>query len=206
LASARAELPLTQAFFAFVCARMPEVQAIWLAGGRHLELGCGIGGTLLGPLLLFPQLKGVGVEIDPTIVDHIRRRAAQLRLTERAEIRLGDARKVDEFASYDTVLWSQTFFPRETRHDTLFAIHRALKAGGYLLMPILYGDPPQSLESLREPGGRMFTLNRLVYGHWGVPLMGSQDLQSEAAESGFATVREVQTPVARYLLVQKATA
>jgi len=206
LASARAELPLSQAFFAFVSARMPEVQAIWSAGGRHLELGCGIGGTLLGPLLLFPQLKGVGVEIDPTIVDHIRRRVAQLGLTERAEIRLGDARKIDEDASYDTVLWSQTFFPRETRQDTLSAIHRALKAGGYLLMPILYGDPPQSLEALREPGGRTFTLNRLVYGHWGVPLMGSQDLQAEATEAGFATVSEVQTPVARYLLVQKVPA
>lgn len=46
----------------------------------------------------------------------------------------------------------------------------------------------------------MFTLIRLVYGYWGAPLMGSQD-SSEAAAAGFAMVREVQTPVARYLLV-----
>ena len=130
----------------------------------------------------------------------------QLGLTDRAEIRLGDARKIKEDASYDTVLWSQTFFPRETRQDTLLAIYRALKAGGYLVMPILFGDPPLSMEALREPGGRMFTLNRLVYGHWGVPLMGSQDLQSEAAQAGFAMVREVQTPVARYLLAKKNAA
>lgn len=206
LASARAELPLTQAFFAFLSARMPEVQSIWSAGGRHLELGCGIGGTLLGPLLLFPRMQAVGVEIDPTIVAHVRQRVAQLGLAERAEIRLGDAREVDGEAAYDTVLWSQTFFPQETRRDTLQAIHRALKAGGYLIMPILYGDPPQTVEALREPAGRTFTLNRLVYGHWGVPLMGAQDLQAEVAGAGFAPVREVQTPVARYLLAQRPTA
>ena len=51
------------------------------------------------------------------------------------------------------------------------------------------------------PCGRMSTPIRLFYGQWGVPLMGSQELQSEAAESGFAMVREVQTPVARYPLV-----
>lgn len=202
--SARAELPLARAFFEALARAMPEVKLAWENGGRHLELGCGIGGTLLGPALVFPRLTGVGVEIDPTIVEHVRGRAMELGLSDRIEIRQGDARDFGEEGSFDTALWSQTFFPADTRAPTLLALHRALVDDGLLVMPILFGNPPQTPEALREPSGRAFTLNRLVYGHWSVPLMGSKELQDEAAIAGFSFVREATTPVARYLVLRKS--
>ena len=70
---------------------IPEVQAIWRAGGRHLELGCGAGGGLLSLLVVYPRLSGVGVEIDAGAVEEARRRAGELAVADRVELRQTDA-------------------------------------------------------------------------------------------------------------------
>ena len=66
---------------------MPEIQAIWLAGGQHLEVGCGAGNNLLSILATYPAVRAVGVEIDATTIAEAGRRATVLELTSRVELR-----------------------------------------------------------------------------------------------------------------------
>jgi hypothetical protein len=47
-------------------------------GGRHLELGCGVGNVLLSLLVAYPGLTAVGVELDPVTLAETRRRAQLL--------------------------------------------------------------------------------------------------------------------------------
>ncbi len=66
---------------------MPEIQAIWLAGGQHLEVGCGAGNNLLSILATYPAVRAVGVEIDAATIAEAGRRATVLELTSRVELR-----------------------------------------------------------------------------------------------------------------------
>jgi hypothetical protein len=64
-----------------------------------------------------------------------------------------DACELQDEDAFDTIQWSQFFFPTATRPVVTRAMHRALKPGGYLFMPWLgsaSNDMPQSrLEMLR---------------------------------------------------------
>lgn len=196
--------PLMQAFVSAMAAAMPEIGAIWEAGGRHLELGCGVGSLIVRPLAAFPRLRVVGIELDAGVLDEARRYAATLGVTDRVEWRHGDVRDLREEAAYDTMLWSQQFFTGESRPTVLAVALQALKPGGYLIAPILVDDAPADTDTLRTPMGRAYTVNKLVYGHWGLPMMTLPALRAEAEIAGFVVVRMVQTDFGvRYLLLQR---
>jgi hypothetical protein len=43
---------------------MPEMEALWRAGARHLEVGCGVGNSLFGTVSNYSNVTAVGIEID----------------------------------------------------------------------------------------------------------------------------------------------
>ncbi len=156
--------PTARALWASALAEMaPELYSLWEGGGRHLEIGCGAANALLSLLATPPKLSAVGVEIDGGAVALARRRARELGVEDRVELRHADARTLAEEASFDSANWSQQFFPAEDREEVLAAALRALKPGGYLLAT-MFGEPPGSAEVLRESAGRSYALDRLAYG------------------------------------------
>ncbi len=114
---------------------MPEVHATWETEARHLEVGCGVGNSLLGVVLSFPKVTAVGIEIEALTASEARRRASLLGIHDRIEVRQMDASDLRDEMVFDTIQWSQYFFPTPSRQIVLSAIHRALKPGGYLFMP-----------------------------------------------------------------------
>jgi cyclopropane fatty-acyl-phospholipid synthase-like methyltransferase len=132
---------------------MPEVEALWQAGARHLEVGCGVGNSLFGTVINYSNVTAVGIEIDELTARETERRAHVLDVADRVEVRRMDASELQDEDAFDTVQWSQFFFPAATRPVVLRAMHRALKPGGYLFMPWLgsaSNDMPRSrLEMLR---------------------------------------------------------
>jgi SAM-dependent methyltransferase len=116
---------------------MPEVEALWQAGARHLEVGCGVGNALFGTVTTHPNVTAVGIEIDELTAAEAERRARVLGATDRVEVRRMDACELQDEDACDTIQWSQFFFPTASRPIVLKAMHRALKPGGYLFMPWL---------------------------------------------------------------------
>lgn len=190
----RPSSPTARALWASALAGMaPELYSLWEGGGRHLEIGCGAANALLSLLAALPKLSAVGVEIDGGAIALARRRARELGVDDRVELRHADARDLAEEASFDSANWSQQFFPTEGRREVLAAAWRALKPGGYLLAT-MFGDPPGSAEALREPAGRSYALDRLAYGGWGVPVLGVEELREQVEGAGFEVLRTASPP------------
>ena len=181
---------------------LPEIGRLWEGGARHLELGCGAANALLGFLVANPRLSAVGIEIEGEALAEARRRAEELGVTGRVELRHADARELEEERSFDTAQWSQQYFPADGRQEVLTRAFGALKPGGYLMAP-MFGDPPGSVEDLREPAGRSYAVDRLVYGSWGVPVRGVEELKKEIEEVGFEVVRTTSAPSFNPLLVSR---
>jgi len=186
--------PAARALWASALAGMaPEVRRLWEGGARHLEIGCGAANALLSLLCAIPALSAVGVEVDGSALAVARRRARELGVEDRVELRHTDARDLAEEASFDSANWSQQFFPAEGRGEVLAAALRALKPGGYLLAT-MFGDAPGSAEALREPAGRSYALDRLAYGGWGVPVLGTEELREQVEGAGFEVLRTASPP------------
>ncbi len=116
---------------------MPELREQWQAGVHHLEAGCGVGNTLFQIVTTYPNVTAVGIEIEAETANEAQRRADLLGVTKRVEVRQMDASSLKDEAVFDTAQWSQFFFPASCRDDTLRALFRAIKPGGYIFMPLL---------------------------------------------------------------------
>ena len=116
---------------------IPELGGLWHAGAHHLEAGCGVGNSLLGIAVTYPAVTAVGIEIDEATAAEARRRAEVLAVADRVEVRCMDAGELHDEEVFDTAQWSQFYFPAKSRTPALQAMHRALKPGGFLLVPFL---------------------------------------------------------------------
>jgi SAM-dependent methyltransferase len=193
--------PLTAALHRGLADAAPELGECWEAGARHLDLGCGAGGLLLGIAAAFPRLRAVGIELEPQIAAETRRRAEVTGLARRVEVRQGNALDLAEVDAYDSVLWAQLFFPRATRAAALAVARRALRSGGFLLVPTFVGgEPPADDATLHSAAGQAYALSRLRFGAWDIPGSSSQALCEEVAAAGFIFDRAIPFTLSSLLL------
>jgi SAM-dependent methyltransferase len=195
--------PAALGSFGAVDAGMPEVRVLWEQGALHLELGCGAGRDLLHIAVLYPKVTVVGVDLCREALEEVRRQAHVLGIADRVQLQHRDARSVGDLALYDTVVWSQMYFPPEARSETARVAHRALKPEGYLLLP-LQAEPPATPAALRTPGGQQVALLRLVYRVWGLGWYSAQEVQAEMEAADFEVVRVVPHPRTNYMLLKVA--
>ncbi|HWC36072.1 MAG TPA: class I SAM-dependent methyltransferase [Mycobacteriales bacterium] len=158
------------------------------AGGRLLELGCGLAGRVLTTLRAAPELTAVGVELSEDLADEARRRAAALGLSDRFEVVCGDAADFEPTELFDFGFWSQFFFPEPTRDGALQTMMRALRPGGVMLAP-LGSDAEEAMADPASSDARDFALWRVVLGSWGIPERTAAGLVAEVEAVGFADVR-----------------
>lgn len=182
---------------------LPEVTD-WLAHQetRYLELGCGVGGGLMGMLRLYPRLTAVAVDVAGDLLAEARSTAAALGLTDRVNFIHDDARNFDEHNAFDLVYWSQFFFPEPTRADALQVAYAALKPTGYLFAPLL--TDPIAEEDLHTGQGQQYAMSRLLYGGWGVPAFSAADVKAEIEAAGFVNVQIREKPYLRLVVAQRS--
>jgi hypothetical protein len=168
----------------------PERAAI-LAGGRMLELGCGVAGRLLTTLRAAPRLSGVGVELSEDLAAEARRRADDLGLSERVTIICGDAAGYRGDEPFEFGFWSQFFFPERSRATALRALHANLRSGGVAFAPL----GVDHAEIAADPDGtkaQAYAVWRVIVGSWGVPERTGPMLVDEFVDAGFVDVRVVE--------------
>jgi SAM-dependent methyltransferase len=175
---------------------LPEVVAALDAGGRVLELGCGIGSRMTALLRAFPRARGVGVELTTDLVEAGRERAARLGVGDRLTYVCADATTYEPDGLFDAVQWSQFFFPRPSRRAALATAWRSLRPGGWISMPVVWdGEPVPPASTLDQD----LSAERLVLELWDVPLLSTDEVADELRDAGFTDVQVVPGPGVYYL-------
>jgi ubiquinone/menaquinone biosynthesis C-methylase UbiE len=183
--------------FGQLLAALPEIEAV-LPSGRYLDVGCGVAGFLLTCARAYPTMRGVGVELVASVAAEAERRAKDLGVSDRVELRAMDARDLTDEDAFDSAFWAQPFFPEPVRAGTLAAIFRALQPGAPLAMQEMETRPDDPAE---QPA---FALRQLVFSSWGIPFARTaEELTAEAQAAGFVLDRVGETPFGRLVLVRK---
>jgi SAM-dependent methyltransferase len=156
--------------------RVPVRRDILAAGGRHLELGCGIGGSVLTVLRVFPAATAVGVDLAGDLLVRAREAAETVGVADRVTFVESDAATYTDAQPFDSVFWSQYFFPAGTRAATLANAYARLRPGGVLSAPLL--RDPNGLAT--SPQG---TIDALLASAWHVPAYTPAQITAEIAEA-----------------------
>ena len=155
-------------------------------GARVLELGCGVGSRLTAFALAFPRLQAVGVELDPALAAYGRERAAQLGVGDRVIYVVEDATTYAPDELFDLVGWSQFFFPGPSRAGALATARKALRPGGWISAPVIWGeDPVEAGSSLAQE----LALEGLLLDIWDVPRRTTGEVEEEFRAAGFVDTR-----------------
>ena len=135
----------------------------------------------------------------PHLVDDCRAQARALEVEDRVRFVLGDVLELEMEDSYDTLMWSQMFFPPETRKAALAVIRRALVPNGYLMMPVMPAVPaPSRTDETMQTRGLL--LARLAYPRWQIQWEAEETLRHEVTQAGFEYIRTIINPRTPYLL------
>jgi ubiquinone/menaquinone biosynthesis C-methylase UbiE len=111
-------------------------------GQRVLEIGPGPGRLLIpAAKTVLPDGEAVGIDIQPAMLERLKRRAGEAGITNLTAI-VGDAAltHVDE-ASFDVVYLCAALGEIPDRAAALAQCYRALKPGGRLSITEMFGDP-----------------------------------------------------------------
>jgi 4-hydroxy-2,2'-bipyrrole-5-carbaldehyde O-methyltransferase len=161
---------------------------------RILDVGCGTGVYLVHAATAGgPQLTGLGVDLDPTVVGLARQRLADAGLAERFDVRHADIRTLQlPAASFDLVLLFQNiyYFAEGERPGLLRRLHALLAPGGALVLASLFAG--RSLAAAHYD-----LVFRATAGC--APLPRRQELDRQLRDAGFTTTRRVQlTPLGSF--------
>lgn len=187
---------VTKAVYGQLFEQLPELPA-QVRSGRMLDVGCGVACASLTMASTIPEMRGVAVELVPAVAAEAVRRAAELGVSDRVDIRRLDARDVPERDEFVVAFWAQPFFPAAIRPATLAMILRALKPGGKLFI--------QEMEAVPGAEDRpAWTVRRLI-AHGLETRFGpsAEDLAAEAVAAGFVLDRIATTGFGRMVIVSR---
>jgi SAM-dependent methyltransferase len=191
--------PVTRALFETgFLPGLPELTEA-LKRDRFLDVGCGVAGASLTLATMFPEVHTVAIELVPTVAAETLRRAKELGVADRVDIRCLDARDFDEPDAFGGAFWAQPFFPESIRAATLAMILRSLKPGGLLFLQEMEPEPT-------EPARPAYTLRKLVAHGWQIPFgRTAEALTAEAEAAGFTLLRLAKTDLGRMIILKRAS-
>ena len=152
---------------------------------------------------MYPNVTVVGYEILPHVLEHSRQLAASLGLGERVEFRLEDVQTATAQTEFDTIVWSQMFFPPETRPATIASLKRALKPSGLLIMPLIADLPAlEKIEATLPVQAQL--LASLAYSRWDMYYRPSVEIRAELERVGFAHLHTLPHPRTPFVVMRLA--
>ena len=182
-------------------AAMPEVREVWQAGGRHAEFGCGAGRDLVRVAAMYPGMRCVGYDVLPAVLETARELARAVGVEGRVELRCADVRELDVHGAYDTAVWSQMFFPPPTREASVAMLRRALRPGGYVVLPMMADLPAPDATAPNTPH-RLATLVAVSYARWQLQWPTAEALSAEMQRHGFAHLYTLPHPRTPFLVMR----
>ena len=134
-----------------------------------LDLGCGMGGTLLALARAYPKAELLGIDVEPRSVERANTRFAEAGVAQRVTARVAAAEGVDLAGRFDLVTLIQVLHETlpAVRADILAGAFAALKPGGVLLV---VDEPyPDTVEGLRA--AQSCAMTQFIERFWGNELL-----------------------------------
>jgi len=180
---------------------MPEVRDVWRAGARHAEFGCGAGRDLIRVAAMYPAVAVVGYDLLPHVLEHARRLAADCGVSDRVELRCEDVLAAQVEDAFETIVWSHMFFSGPDRVAAVASILRALKPGGYLIMPFM-ADLPAVDAVQPTTSVRTQLLIAVAYRRWNIQWPQGDELQAEMEGYGFIHLHTIPHPRTPFMVMR----
>jgi SAM-dependent methyltransferase len=180
-----------------VLPQAPTILAQLEQGGRVLDIGAGAGYAVVHYARRFPACDITGLEFDRPSYELAVRAIQESGLSDRVEIRHGDANRLDDIDAYDLITMSITLHetggPDEWR-NVLARAHRALRPGGAILVAELpYPDSPEAYR--QQPAYRMLAGVQLHEALVGCAAITQGELPELLRAAGFVDVRVAEQPM-----------
>ena len=174
-----------------VLPQAPETLARLEAGGTLLEIGPGGGYALAHYAKRFPTARLVGIEFDLPSIDLGRKTLADAGVSDRVDLRHGDANLLEDEDAYDLVVMNivlhETGGPPEYR-NVLERSRRALKPGGAILVSELpYPDSPAEYRT--NPVYQALAGVQFHEAQVGCGAITQNELRALLADAGFTRLR-----------------
>lgn len=182
-------------------AAMPEVRDVWEAGGHHGEFGCGAGRDLIRIAAMYPKVRVVGYDILDYVLDHARELARLVSVEDRVELHCADIVTLKLENVFDTIVWSHMFFGPGVRSQAIASVKRALKPGGYLIMPFMADLPDESAVAHSAPA-RLQLLIAAAYNRWNIHWPASEELKAEMVAEGFSHLHTIAHPRTPFMVMR----
>jgi SAM-dependent methyltransferase len=182
-------------------AAMPEVREVWKAGGRHAEFGCGAGRDLIRIAAMYPKVRAVGYDMLEYVLDHARELAHLVSVEDRVELHCADILELNEDDAFDTIVWSHMFFGPDVRSKAIASVKRALRHGGYLIMPFMADLPEPSAVKDTSPA-RFQLLVAAAYARWNIYWPTGANLKAEIENEGFSHLHTIPHPRTPFMVMR----
>ncbi len=158
-------------------------QALQAPSAAALDVGCGVAALSIAWCRAFPQLRVVGLEPLEAALVQARRNVVAAGLGDRFELRQELVEDLTDCEAFDFVWLPQPFLTDTALRQSLPALRRALRPGGWLIT----FTSSQSGQDVRA------AVSRLCDALWGAA-RSSAELAGLLDEAGFSSVRVLPSP------------
>jgi SAM-dependent methyltransferase len=180
-----------------VLPQAPAVVARLRAGGEILDVGCGAAHGLLHLVERFPAARGLGIEIDPPMLELAARNVAASAVRDRVRVERVSALEMEYADRFDLAVMNIALHETGERPEwerALGRVRRALAPGGTLLVSEL--PYPATIEEYREhPAYRMLAGIQHHEALVGCGMITIPELAVLLTGAGFHEVRRVEQPI-----------
>lgn len=177
--------------------RMPgSLAALRWGSGRFLDIRCGAGALSAGLCRRFDSLTCVGIDVLDAALELAETELARLGLSDRVELRRQAVADLDDEDAFDLAWLPQPFVPRGDLEKAFVAVHRALRADRWLVLPLADTSDPDPFEVA------VYTHEAELLGGGRLPVA---DAEAALATAGFGDVLQTAWEGQTVLLARRAT-
>jgi SAM-dependent methyltransferase len=179
-----------------VLPQAPALLARLERGGAILDVGCGAAYGLIHLSRRFPGARGVGLEVDPPMLDLAARNLAEAGVGDRVRVAATSALAMAYVDEFDLAVMNIALHETGERpewEEVLRRVRRALAPGGALLISEL--PYPGTIEEYREqPAYRMLAGIQHHEVLVGCGMITIPELRALLEQAGFSTARRIEQP------------
>lgn len=151
---------------------------------------------------MYPKVRVVGYDILDYVLDHARELARAVSVEDRVELCCADILALKLEDTFDTIVWSHMFFGPDVRPQAIASVKRALKPGGYLIIPFM-ADLPEPTAVTDTGSARFQLLVAAAYARWNIYWPKSAELKAEMENEGFSHLHTIPHPRTPFMVMRQ---